>query len=305
MSEKTYWVALATISGVGPRTFAALVERFGSPRAVFSADEAELLQVPRVTAETVALVRECDLDAVENELYALSEEGIAVVTLDDGAYPVNLALIPDAPPVLFMRGTLSSDDACAVAIVGTREASEWGQKVAIQLARGFVERGFTVVSGLARGIDTAAHTGALDGDGRTLAVLGSGIRVIHPHENESLADAIANGHGAVLSESHPNAPPKGQTLMTRDRVISGLARGVIVVEAAPDSGSLDTAKRARRQARLVYAVQGGGAGGEDLLRTGAREIDANSIDWEGIVVELDAWSADTPSADSMKQAPLL
>ena len=305
MSDKAQWVALATIGGVGPRTFAALVERFGSPRAVFSADEAELLEVPRVTAETVGLVRECDLDAVENELYALSEEGIAVVTLEDDAYPVNLLRIPDAPPVLFMRGTLSSDNACAVAIVGTREASEWGKRVALQLARGFVERGFTVVSGLARGIDTAAHCGALDGDGQTLAVLGSGIRVIHPHENESIANAIANRHGAVLSELDANAPPKGQTLMTRDRIISGLARGVIVVEAALNSGSLDTARRARRQARLVYGLQGGGPGVADLLRVGARAIDANSIDWEGIVGELNAWSTDNPSSDSTKQMPLL
>ena len=294
MTDKAYHVALATTAGIGPRTFAALIERFGSPRAVFSADAAELLAVPRVMAETVALLRECDLDAVENELYALSEEGIAVVTLDDNAYPANLARIPDAPPILFVRGALRVDDARAVAIVGTREASDWGQRVATDLARGFAERGFTVVSGLARGIDTATHTGALDGDGRTLAVLGSGIRVIHPHENTELADRITSGRGAVLSEFSPNAPPKGQTLMTRDRVISGLARGVIVVEAAPDSGSLDTAKRARRQARLVYAVQGGGAGVEDLLRSGARPIDADAVEWDAVVSALDAWRSDAP-----------
>jgi DNA processing protein len=294
MTDKAYHVALATTPGIGPRTFAALVERFGSPRAVFSADADELLQVPRVTAETVALLHACDLDAVENELFALSEDGIAVIPRDDDAYPANLAHIPDAPPALFVRGALRADDARAVAIVGTREASARGQRVAADLAYGFAARGFTVVSGLARGIDTAAHLGALDGEGRTLAVLGSGIRVIHPHENIELANRITSGRGAVLSEFHPNAPPQGRTLMIRDRVISGLARGVVVVEAAPDSGSLDTAKRARRQARLVFAVAGGGAGAEDLLRAGARVIDADAVDWDAIVSALDDWKPDAP-----------
>ena len=162
MSDKTYWVALATTSGIGPRTFAALIERFGSPREVFRASEEELLKVSRVTADVVAQLRACDFDQIENELYALSEESIAALTLEDSAYPANLALISDAPPVLFIRGTLRADDARAVAIVGTREASERGKQIATQLANELAKRGYTVVSGLARGIDTAAHTCALD-----------------------------------------------------------------------------------------------------------------------------------------------
>lgn len=288
MGDKKYHVALAITPGIGPRTFAALVERFGSPREVFRASEAELVETPRVTGEIVALLRACDFDTIENELYALSEEGIAVLTRDDDAYPANLALIPDAPPVLFIRGALRADDARAVAIVGTREASDRGKTIATQLARGFAERGYTVVSGLARGIDTAAHIGALEGGGRTLAVLGSGIRVIHPRENSALADAIANGRGAVLSEFHPNTPAQGRNLMVRDRVISGLARGVIVVEAARGSGSLDTAKRAQRQHRLVFAVRGGGEGIEELLRGNARALDADAVAWDAIVGALDA-----------------
>ena len=293
MTDKAYWVALATTTGIGPRTFATLVERFGSPRAVFEASEEELCEVPRVTAEIAAQLREMNIDQIESELYALSEENIAVLTLDDN-YPSNLRLLPDAPPVLFVRGAPRDDDARAVAIVGTREASEWGKRVAAQLARGFAERGFTVVSGLARGIDTAAHSGALDGGGRTLAVLGSGIRVIHPKENASLADAIANGRGAVLSEFQPNLPPSCPALMRRDRVISGLARGVIVVEAVRESGSMDTASRARKQGRLVFAVQGGGAGTEELIRTDARAIDADAVEWDAIVRALDAWRAGAP-----------
>ncbi len=304
MSDKKYHVALATTTGIGPRTFAALVERFGSPRAVFAASEEELVEIPRVTTDIAAQLRACDFDQIENELYALSQEGIAVLTRDDDAYPANLALIPDAPPVLFVRGALRADDARAVAIVGTREASERGRHIASQLARGFAERGFTIVSGLARGIDTAAHTGTLDGEGRTLAVLGSGIRVIHPRENAALADAIANGHGAVLSEFHPNTPPQGRNLMTRDRVISGLVRGVIVVEAAPDSGSMDTAKRAQKQARLVFAVRGGGAGAEELLQAGAYAIDSDAVDWDAIVGALETWRAGAASENGQQMSLL-
>lgn len=298
MADKTYWVALATTTGIGPRTFAALIERFGSPRKVFRASEEELMEIPRVTAETAALLHAYDFDQVENELYALTRDSISVVTQDDDDYPANLALIHDAPPVLFMRGAMSAPDDRAVAIVGTREASEWGQRVATELARGFAERGFTIVSGLARGIDTAAHLGALDG--RTLAVLGSGIRVIHPKENAALAEKIAQGHGAVLSEFSPNTPPQGRNLMTRDRVISGLARGVIVVQADVKSGSMDTAQRARKQSRLIFAVRGGGAGAEQLLRGDAVEIDANALDWDALIAKLDAW---TP--DESKQIKLL
>jgi DNA processing protein len=304
MTDKKYHIALATITGIGPRTFAALVERFGSPRQVFGASEEEWLEVPRVTAEIAALLRACDFDAIENELYALSEEGIGVLTRDDDAYPANLALIPDPPPVLFMRGALRADDARAVAIVGTREASERGKTIAAQLARGFAEHDYTVVSGLARGIDTAAHIGTLDGNGRTLAVLGSGIRVIHPRENAALADAMADGRGAVLSEFHPNTPPQGRNLMVRDRVISGLARGVVVVEAARQSGSMDTAKRAQRQKRLVFAVRGGGEGIEELLRGDARALDADAVGWDALVGALDAWRADTP-LDENRQRVLL
>ena len=135
----------------------------------------------------------------------LGEDGIAVITLDDETYPALLKKIGDAPPVLFVRGVFEDTDTRAVAIVGTREPTERGIRLAQRLARGLSERGFTIVSGLARGIDTAAHRGAMDANGRTIAVLGSGIRNIHPRENISLADEIANGHGAILSEFHPSA----------------------------------------------------------------------------------------------------
>jgi DNA processing protein len=304
MTDKAYWVALAMINGIGPRTFAALVKAFGSPNRVFEATEEELSGVARLTPEVAAQIRATDIDRMESELYALGEENITVITLEDEEYPVNLAQIPDAPAVLFMRGILRAKDEHAVAIVGTREPSEWGRTMASQLAMGLVEHGFTIVSGLARGIDTSAHTGALDGEGRTLAVLGSGIRVVHPRENVRLANKIADAHGAVLSEFHPNAPPKGPALMSRDRIISGLARGVIVVEAATDSGSLDTASRARKQGRLVFAVQGGGAGTEALIRGGAQVIHAENIGWDRMVEALESWTMEAKQEPS-KQIPLL
>lgn len=301
MSDKTYWVALATVTGIGPRTFTALVKRFGSPKRVFRASEDELIEVPRVTQEIAAIVRACDFDQIENELYALTRDGISVVTLDDDDYPSNLALVPDAPPVLFIRGELRAKDHRAVAIVGTREATEWGARVATALGHGFAERGFTVVSGLARGIDTAAHLGAIEG--RTLAVLGSGIRVIHPKENVALAEKIASGHGAVLSEFHPNAPPLGRNLMTRDRVVSGLSRGVVVIQADVQSGSMDTANRGRKQSRLICAVRGGGPGTDQLLRTGAFEIDGEAVNWDALIHALDTQV--TSASDEMPQMKLL
>ena len=286
MTDKVYWVALAMTVGIGPKTFTNLMDAFGDPHAVFNASEKELVVVPRVTNEIAIQIRTTDFERIEQELYTLSEEGVEVLTLADDAYPELLKKIPDAPPVLFIRGALKPTDARAVAIVGTREASERGERIARDLARGLSERGFTIVSGLARGIDTAAHRGALEAEGRTLAVLGSGIRVIHPRENTALADEIANGHGAVLSEFHPNAPPTGPNLMARDRVTSGLARGVIVVEAAKDSGSLDTAKRAWKQKRHVFAIRGGGAGTDQLLDAGAHALDADNVDFDALAQEL-------------------
>jgi DNA processing protein len=283
MSDSTYWVALALTVGIGPKTFANLIEAFGSPREVFGASQEELRAVPRITDEIAIQIHATDFDRIENELYSLGEDGVTVITQNDDTYPALLKQIGDGPPVLFARGLFLNADNRAVAIIGTREPTERSATCAHALAKGLVERGFTVVSGLARGIDTAAHRGALDGNGRTVAVLGSGIRVIHPRENEPLADEIANGHGSVLSEFHPSAPPSGPNLMRRDRLTSGLACGVIVVQAAKQSGSLDTARRARKQRRHVFAVRDGGEGVDELIAAGAYALGADTIDYAELV----------------------
>ncbi len=274
-----HWLALASIPGIGGVTARKLLERFGDVESIFSAPLAELSEIPRITPTVAEQILAAPVADLEDELLSLDDEGIDVLTWDDDRFPAHLRALADAPMVLFVRGTLKREDARAVAIVGRRDPSEDAVQAATMLGRELAARGLTVVSGLALGIDTAAHRGALE-SGRTLAVLGSGIRVIHPQENAELAEQIA-GCGALLSELHPNTPPRGPQLMARDRIVSGMSRAVIVVEAGEKSGSLDTASKARKQGRLVYAVPGS-PGAEQLLAGGAFRLDPNSIDFDSL-----------------------
>jgi DNA processing protein len=279
--SKLHWLALSTIPGIGGVTARRLVERFGSAEAVLNAPAEELQRVPRLTTEIITRLRAVSLDALEAELAALADEGLRVVAWDDTDYPANLRQVGDAPPVLFMRGELLSADAQAVAIVGTRRPTPQAVTLTETLARELAQRGLTVVSGLALGIDTAAHRGALQAaGGRTLAVLGSGLRVIHPRENISLAETIAR-RGALLSEFHPDTPARGPSLMARDRIVSGLSRAVIVVEAGEKSGSLDTAARAGQQGRLLFAMPGS-PGTQALLAEGAEPLNLLIADLDGL-----------------------
>lgn len=258
MNERIEWLALSAVPGVGPRVFRALIKRFGEPRETMSAEMAELVAVPRVTAEIAEAIRAVPetVDRLAEEIAGLSEEDIDFLTWEDDGYPARLRGIPQSPPIIWVRGALLPEDERAVAVVGSRECSEDGFAVARQMACALAEAGATVVSGLAEGIDTAAHMGALDGRGRTLGVLGSGVRAISPRSNWELAERIV-GSGALLSEQHPNTPPSSGALWSRDRIISGLSRAVILVEGAADSGSLDTCQRARKQKRGLFAVDWG------------------------------------------------
>lgn len=287
--SKVHWLALSTLSGVGGVTARRLLGRFGSIEAVFEARDEELESVPRFTAATVAQLRALSLDALEAELASLSDEGLDVLTWDDDDYPANLLPLRSAPPVLFVRGDLRPGDAQAVAIVGSRRATSSAVDLAEWLARELAGRGLTVVSGLALGIDTAAHRGALQAEeGRTLAVLGSGLRALHPRRNIPLAERIV-GRGALLSELHPDTPPQGRNLMARDRLISGLGRAVIVVQAAEKGGSMDTAAKARRQGRLLLAVPGS-PGTEALLDGGAERLDPQAVDLDRLARRICAYS---------------
>lgn len=256
MTDSTvYWVLLSSISGIGPKRFRALVDAFGSPHDVLSAERSELERLPRITADTVDQMYEAlaSVDNVQQQLGGLEEEGIDVWTWDDDAYPAILKTIPDPPPVLYVRGHVATDDEEAIAIVGSREATRSSLQFARDLAAAAAGEGFTVVSGFAQGVDGAAHAGVLEAGGRTLAVLGSGIRVIFPKEHWELAQQVVES-GAMLSELVPNARPSGPTLMARDRIISGLSRGVVVVQATERSGTMDTAVQAEKQGRPLFAV---------------------------------------------------
>jgi len=283
--SRVHWLALTHIPGVGGATLRRLLERFGSIEGIFAADPAELARVPRLSERAIAALQGVSLEAVEAEMAALAEAGIALLTWEDPDYPASLHDLSDPPPVLFLRGTIRPQDERAVAIVGSRRAGEHGLGVARRLGKALAARGLTVVSGLALGIDTAAHEGALETPGgRTLAVLGSGLGVIHPRENRALAERIV-ACGTLLSELRPDTPPRGLYLMARDRIIAALSRAVIVVEAEERSGSLDTARRARRLGRPVLACLGS-PGTEALLRAGAERLDPEAIDLDALARRL-------------------
>jgi DNA processing protein len=283
--SKVHWLALMSVPGIGGVTARRLVDRLGSIEAVLNASPADLKRIPRVSAEIAQSIRraslEASLETIEEGVSSLLDEGIEVVTWDDDDYPANLRTVNDAPPVLYVRGDLLASDAEAVAIVGSRDATAQGLEVADRLAYELAGRGLTVVSGLAQGVDTAAHQGALRARrGRTLAILGSGLRAIFPRENVPLAEAVS-AHGALVSELGLGVPASGPTLMARDRIVSGLSRAVIVVEAAEKSGSMDTARRAIAQSRLLFAVPG--SPGTRLLLAGEAEpVDMASADLDAL-----------------------
>ena len=279
--KKAAYIALNFVRGVGPKLFETLLSRFTHTEAVIAAPIDELCTIPRITPTIAEAIHTVDLDAVVAELTALEQVGITVHTLDEETYPPNLKEIPNSPPILFQLGEYLNEDAKSIAIVGTRRPSAKGTRIAQQLAIGLAKRGLTIVSGLALGIDTAAHQGALEAGGRTLAVLGSGIQVIHPRQNQSLAEQIRLS-GAIFSELKPNAPARTGTLMRRDRIVSGLALGTIVVEASDRSGSMDTAHQTRKQGRKLFAVDNESTGNQRLIVEGAASISDTAesmLDW--------------------------
>jgi DNA processing protein len=268
---------LAMVPGVGPKTRRALLERFGSEEAVLAAAPSELREVPgvgpKLTGRIAAARHERD---AEGELALCRQHGIALLLDTDEGYPALLGQIHDPPAVLFVRGELQPGDAMAISIVGTRHPTQYGLRQAERLAGSLARAGLTVVSGLARGIDAAAHRGALAAGGRTLAVLASGVLTIYPPEHGPLAEEIA-ARGALLSESASKVEPLAGMFPQRNRIISGLALGVIVVEAGESSGALITARHAMEQGREVFAVPGriddrSSRGCHRLIRDGAKLV---------------------------------
>lgn len=251
------WVALNMTPGIGPRAAAKLLERFGSAEAVYQAQRVELERL-RLLPEAVDSIIARDLhEKAEVELLNVRKLGGDILVLDDGVYPALLREIYDPPIALYVKGAWSQclDQPC-IAIVGSRKCSTYGQNAALMLARDLAQRGVTVVSGFARGIDAAAHRGAIEGGGRTVGVLGTGIDEVYPRDHKKLADEILERGGALVSQFPLSTPPVSENFPYRNRIISGLSLGVVVVEAAENSGSLITARLAIEQNREVFAVPG-------------------------------------------------
>ncbi|MFZ2060880.1 MAG: DNA-processing protein DprA [Candidatus Binatus sp.] len=277
-SPDVYWLALRRARGVGPRTCKLLIEKFGTPEKIFqlNSDEIAAAGVPRNTARSIVEFR--DFEPLEKELCELPNIGARLVKWTDADYPSNLRQIADPPPFLFVRGPAQLTDGNCIAIVGARAASDIGRRMAQRLGLELAAKGFTVVSGLARGIDGDAHQGALDAHGKTLAVLGCGVDVIYPPEHRNLAEAIIAGGGGLISELPIGMQPLAENFPTRNRILSGLCLGVVIVEAAEKSGSLITARMALEQDRQVFAVPGSPLSGKTrgsnrLLKEGAKLVE--------------------------------
>jgi DNA processing protein len=255
MDERAFWVALNSAAGIGPIRFQKLLQLCGSAEAAWSATDFELVQAGLERRSIGALKRLRQQTTPEQLLGDLRHQNITPVTLLDLEYPGNLRHVADPPPVLFTRGTLCEADALAVALVGTRRATDYGRAIAAQLAHDLSEAGITVVSGLAKGIDTVAHHAAIRAGGRTIAVLGNGLNQVYPPENRNLATSIISS-GALITEFPPGIPPDAVNFPRRNRIISGLSLVTVIVEAGERSGALITSDFALEQGREVMAVPG-------------------------------------------------
>lgn len=250
-----YWIGFNLVKGIGPVRLQSLIDIFGDVKSAWQAQPAQLKSAglsERLVQRLVNVRQNTDL---EHMLEEIRKEGIHILTWADERYPDSLRDIPQSPPVLYMTGNLLDVDRGGVAIVGTRRYTSYGRQVAEEVAGFLAHRGITVISGLARGIDGISHRAALDAGGRTIAVLGSGVDRIYPPEHRKLAQDIVSS-GAVLSDYPLGTPPEGGNFPPRNRIISGLSRAIIVVEAGQRSGALITAKYAGDQGREVFAVPG-------------------------------------------------
>jgi len=297
--EKKYWLALTSINGLGGNGLQALIDVFGGPRKVFSASFEALCSVPGIGKTIARRIRDYQgWNRQERDLQCCAKANIAIMTRQDPLYPPLLAHIYDAPALLFAKGTLHENEKC-IAVVGSRMASTYGMFVTERLCRELALQGITVVSGMARGIDSAAHRGAISGKGRTLAVLGNGLDIVYPPENLSLSRSIAD-HGALLTEYPIGTPPRRNNFPARNRIISGIALGVVVVEASERSGSLITARFALEQGREVFAIPGtidspGSKGTHKLLKDGAKLVETVDDILDEIHLHLDGVRPSSPT----------
>lgn len=277
MSDLKYWLGFNLVKGIGPAKVQALLDYFGSLANAWRANELELQKIGldrRAIGTFLKTRRELDLDAA---LAQVQRANITLLTWEMPEYPDYLREIPNPPPLLYYQGELLEQDQWAVAVVGTRRLTSYGRQVTRDLVAGLVQHNITVVSGLARGIDAIAHKTAVELGGRTLAVLGSGLDCIYPADNRTLAQEIMQGHGAIISEYGLGVQPEAKNFPPRNRIISGLSLGVIIIEAGVRSGALITTNFALEQNREVFAVPGNinspaSAGPNKLIQEGAKLV---------------------------------
>jgi DNA processing protein len=276
-NDKNDWLTLALIPGIGTTHFIRLLARFHTPSEILGASESSLCEV---VSQKLArrITQYSEVVDLQQQLRLMQEYQVSLVTLDDAAYPLLLGEIYDPPLALFCRGDLTEADRYSVAIVGTRKASPYGIRMAEKLGRDLAFRGITVVSGMASGVDTAAHRGALEAGGRTIAVLGCGVNIVYPKQNVDLMQDIIQS-GSVISQFPMDAPPSKTHFPIRNRIISGITLGTVVVQAPQRSGALITAHSATEQGREVFAVPGeignrNSEGPHTLIREGAKLVES-------------------------------
>lgn len=278
MKDIGFWLALNSIPNIGKTVYKSLISKFNNPKNIFSARLEELLKTEGLKKDAALAIKRFDKwEEIEKEISLIQKHNVSIVTIKESNFPKNLLTINDPPPYLYVKGNVLPQDNLAVAIVGTRTPSHYGVAMAERIAMELAEAGVTVVSGLARGIDSAAHRGAIAGKGRTIAVLGCGIDIVYPQENKKLFGEIAE-KGAVVSEFPIGMPPMPQNFPMRNRIISGLSLGVLVVEASLKSGSLITARLALDYGRDVFALPGAitserSKGTNKLIKDGAKLIE--------------------------------
>jgi DNA processing protein len=273
-SDLRYWVALSVLPDIGPVLSKKLISFFKTPEKIFDADIDDLLSLEGIGINRARNIKGfSNWDIIDNQIKVSKDCGITIVNFQDPLYPEMLREIEDAPTVFYIKGDIQQQDRYAIASVGSRKPSPYGTSVAESIAEELASMGFTIVSGMARGIDSISHKGALRAGGRTIAVLGSGLDVPYPPENRGLMDKIA-GSGCLISEFPPGTPPDKENFPRRNRIISGLSLGILVIEATCDSGSLITAGYALEQGREVFAVPGNitshaSEGTNELIKRGA------------------------------------
>lgn len=297
------WIALSWVRGLGSQTFCQLLRAFGDPAGVYAATRKHLREV---VASGIAdeISAGPNQDLIAPALDWLEHEGNHVITLADHVYPKALLEIPDPPPLLYAKGNLQLLDSRCIAVVGSRNASPQGEKNAEDFAAALSDSGFCIVSGLALGIDGAAHRGALRGRGSTIAVVGTGLDIVYPAKHRELAHQIAQ-RGLIISEFGLGTPSRAQNFPRRNRIISGLSQGCLVVEANVQSGSLITARLAAEQGREVFAIPGSihsplAKGCHQLIKQGAKLVDniQDIVDELGGVMPAAHHSNETPVAET-------